>query len=141
MIIEDSISNTIRAALMSNFCREFNTSFCCHSKSWVFKASDLLLRFVQILCPVVFVAEIGIQHFPVLGSVTISCIEICYCWQFFCDCIVDKNIVMEKVDVIRLIRTILDGSNYAIWSQKMSNFLKGRRLGRIVTGSVTKPIK
>lgn len=48
---------------------------------------------------------------------------------------------MEKLDVIQPIRTTLDGLNYALWSQEMSSFLKGRRLWRIVIGSVTKPVK
>ena len=48
---------------------------------------------------------------------------------------------MEKLDVIQPIKTILDGLNFAIWSQEMSSFLKGRRLWRIVTGSVLAPVQ
>lgn len=48
---------------------------------------------------------------------------------------------MEKVEVIQPIKTILDGLNYAIWSQEMSSFLKGKRLWRIVSGSIAKPSK
>ena len=48
---------------------------------------------------------------------------------------------MEKVDVVQPIKTILDGSNYAIWSQEMSNFLKERRLWLYVSGDIAKPTK
>ena len=46
---------------------------------------------------------------------------------------------MEKLDLVQPIRTILDGFNYAIWSQEMSSFLKGRKLWRIVTEDIPKP--
>ena len=45
------------------------------------------------------------------------------------------------MDVIQPIKIILDGFDYAIWSQEMSSFLKGRRLWRIVTGSVLAPVQ
>lgn len=48
---------------------------------------------------------------------------------------------MEKVEVIQPIKTTLDGLNYAIWSQEMPSFLKGKRLWRIVSDSITKPVK
>ena len=47
---------------------------------------------------------------------------------------------MEKVDVTQALEPFWM-LNYAKWSQEMSSFLKGRRLWRIVTSSITKPIK
>ncbi|KAA0045094.1 putative mitochondrial protein [Cucumis melo var. makuwa] len=48
---------------------------------------------------------------------------------------------MEKGDIARPISTILDGSNYITWANQMRSFLIGRKLWRIVTGDITKPIK
>uniref|UniRef100_A0A9I9EFS5 DUF4219 domain-containing protein n=1 Tax=Cucumis melo TaxID=3656 RepID=A0A9I9EFS5_CUCME len=48
---------------------------------------------------------------------------------------------MEKNDVTRPINTILDGTNYITWAHQMRSFLIGRKLWRIVTGDITKPIK
>jgi len=48
---------------------------------------------------------------------------------------------MEKLDVVQPIKTIMHGSNYVIWSQEMSSFLKGRWLWRYATGEITNPIK
>ncbi|KAL0549030.1 hypothetical protein IC582_013510 [Cucumis melo] len=48
---------------------------------------------------------------------------------------------MQKNNVARLISTILDGTNYITWAHLMRSFLIGRKLWRIVTGDITKPIK
>lgn len=48
---------------------------------------------------------------------------------------------MEKLDVVQPMKTIMDGSNYVIWSQEMSSFLKGRRLWRYATGEIARPTK
>ncbi|KAL0539908.1 hypothetical protein IC582_024129 [Cucumis melo] len=48
---------------------------------------------------------------------------------------------MEKNDVARPISTILDGTNYITWAHQMRSFLIGRKLWRIVTGDITKPVK
>lgn len=34
-----------------------------------------------------------------------------------------------------------DGSNYVLWAQGMSSFLKGRKLWRYITGNINKPVK
>ncbi|XP_050935712.1 uncharacterized protein LOC127144183 [Cucumis melo] len=47
---------------------------------------------------------------------------------------------MEKSDIARPIST-LDGSNYITWAHQMRSFLIGRKLWRIVTGDITKPVK
>jgi len=39
-----------------------------------------------------------------------------------------KYTAMETVKVIQPIKTTLAGSNYAMWSQEMSSFLKEKRL-------------
>ncbi|KAA0066596.1 Zinc finger, CCHC-type [Cucumis melo var. makuwa] len=51
------------------------------------------------------------------------------------------QIYLEKNDVARLISTILDGTNYITWAHQMRSFLIGRKLWRIVTGDITKPVK
>ena len=38
-----------------------------------------------------------------------------------------------------LISLIFDGTNYILWAQAMSSFLKGKKLWRVVTGDVLKP--
>ena len=38
------------------------------------------------------------------------------------------------------ISVILDGTNYVIWAQAMSGFLKGKKLRRIITVDVSKPV-
>ena len=44
-------------------------------------------------------------------------------------------------DIIRPITIMLDGPiSYHAWSQKMTVFLKGRKLWRYVTSSIPKPI-
>ncbi|XP_031739694.1 uncharacterized protein LOC105434738 [Cucumis sativus] len=48
---------------------------------------------------------------------------------------------MEKHEVARPISTILDGTNYITWAHQMRSFLIGRKLWRIVTGDITKPVK
>ncbi|KAK9100395.1 hypothetical protein Scep_023825 [Stephania cephalantha] len=45
----------------------------------------------------------------------------------------------EKDAVSRPISTILDGSNYPLWSQQIKSFLIGHKLWRIVTGDIVKP--
>ena len=48
---------------------------------------------------------------------------------------------MEKHEVARPISTILDGTNYITWAHQMRSFFIGRKLWRIVTGDITKPVK
>lgn len=48
---------------------------------------------------------------------------------------------MEKTNISFPINVILNGSNYVIWTQKMSNFLKGRKLWQYVTNDIPKPLK
>ena len=48
---------------------------------------------------------------------------------------------MNRHDASHPISVILNGSNYVLWAQAMSSFLKGKKLWRIVTGDVTKPVK
>ncbi|KAK9157347.1 hypothetical protein Scep_003921 [Stephania cephalantha] len=45
----------------------------------------------------------------------------------------------EKDEVSRPISTILDDSNYLLWSQHIKSFLIGRKLWRIVTRDIVKP--
>ncbi|GFY89916.1 hypothetical protein Acr_07g0001130 [Actinidia rufa] len=46
---------------------------------------------------------------------------------------------MDRSEVARPIIITLDGPNYIPWSQAMSNFLKGRKLWRYVTGDIKAP--
>ena len=39
------------------------------------------------------------------------------------------------------ISVVLDGTNYVLWAQAMSGFLKGKKLWRIITGDVCKPVQ
>ncbi|CAL5387066.1 unnamed protein product [Camellia sinensis] len=48
---------------------------------------------------------------------------------------------MDRHDASHPISVILNGSNYVLWAQAMSSFLKGKKLWRIVTGDVAKPVK
>ncbi|KAF7144159.1 hypothetical protein RHSIM_Rhsim05G0139800 [Rhododendron simsii] len=48
---------------------------------------------------------------------------------------------MEKIDAAQPISITLDGSNYILWAQAMTSFLKGKKLWRIITGDVIKPVK
>ncbi|KAF7123618.1 hypothetical protein RHSIM_Rhsim12G0018900 [Rhododendron simsii] len=48
---------------------------------------------------------------------------------------------MEKMDAGQPISITLDGSNYILWAQAMTSFLKGKKLWRIITGDVIKPVK
>ncbi|XP_050939328.1 uncharacterized protein LOC127148935 [Cucumis melo] len=48
---------------------------------------------------------------------------------------------MEKSEIARPISTILDGSNYITWTNKIKSFLIGRKLWRIVTGDIAKRTK
>lgn len=48
---------------------------------------------------------------------------------------------MDRHDASRPISIILDGSNYVLWAQAMSSFLKGRKIWLIITGDVTKLVK
>ncbi|KAF7153584.1 hypothetical protein RHSIM_Rhsim01G0194900 [Rhododendron simsii] len=48
---------------------------------------------------------------------------------------------MERTDVAQPISITLDGSNYILWAQAMTSFLKGKKLWRIITGDVIKPVK
>ncbi|XP_028053745.1 uncharacterized protein LOC114258087 [Camellia sinensis] len=48
---------------------------------------------------------------------------------------------MDRPDASHPISVILDGSNYVLWAQAMSSFLKGKKLWRIITGDITQPVK
>lgn len=48
---------------------------------------------------------------------------------------------MEKIDAAQPISITLDGSNYILWAQAMTSFLKGKKLWRIITGDVIKPVQ
>ena len=48
---------------------------------------------------------------------------------------------MEKLDISRPISTIIDDTNYTIWAQGMRSFFIGRKLWRVVTGDITKPVR
>ncbi|KAF7137487.1 hypothetical protein RHSIM_Rhsim07G0087400 [Rhododendron simsii] len=48
---------------------------------------------------------------------------------------------MERTDAAQPISITLDGSNYILWAQAMTSFLKGKKLWRIITGDVIKPVK
>jgi hypothetical protein len=48
---------------------------------------------------------------------------------------------MAQNEIIRHVQTILDGTNYMVWSQSMRSFLKGRKLLLYVIGEVKKPVK
>ncbi|KAK9128931.1 hypothetical protein Syun_017728 [Stephania yunnanensis] len=45
----------------------------------------------------------------------------------------------ENDEVLRPISTILDGSNYPLWSHQIKSFLIGHKLWRIVMGDIVKP--
>ncbi|KAG6529366.1 hypothetical protein ZIOFF_011564 [Zingiber officinale] len=51
------------------------------------------------------------------------------------------QIDMDKSEISRPIVTILNGSNYTLWSQRIKSFLIGRKLWRIITGDIVKPIR
>ena len=46
---------------------------------------------------------------------------------------------MERPDTSHPISITMDGTNYVIWAQAMSSFLRGRKFWRIVTGDITEP--
>jgi transposase InsO family protein len=48
---------------------------------------------------------------------------------------------MAQNEIIHHVQTVLDGTNYMVWSQSMRSFLKGRKLWLYVTGEVKKPVK
>ncbi|KAH7845384.1 hypothetical protein Vadar_001385 [Vaccinium darrowii] len=48
---------------------------------------------------------------------------------------------MERSDAAQPISITLDVTNYVLWAQAMSSFIKGKKLWRIITGDVVKPIK
>lgn len=48
---------------------------------------------------------------------------------------------MERSDAGQPISITLDGTNYVLWAQAMSSFIKGKKLWRIITGNVVKPTK
>jgi hypothetical protein len=45
---------------------------------------------------------------------------------------------MAQNEIIHHVQTVLDGTNYMLWSQSMRSFLKGRKLWLYVTGEVKK---
>jgi transposase InsO family protein len=48
---------------------------------------------------------------------------------------------MAQNEILHHVQTVLDGTNYMVWSQSMRSFLKGRKLWLYVTGEVKKPVK
>lgn len=48
---------------------------------------------------------------------------------------------MEKLRISHPISIILNGTNYVIWAQEMSGFLKGWKLWHCDTSGIPEPIK
>ena len=48
---------------------------------------------------------------------------------------------MAQNEILHHVQTVLDGTNYMVWSQSMRSFLKGCKLWLYVTGEVKKPLK
>ncbi|KAG5554787.1 hypothetical protein RHGRI_012369 [Rhododendron griersonianum] len=49
---------------------------------------------------------------------------------------------MQRLDsAAQPISITLDGTNYVLWAQAMSSFLKGKKLWRVITGDIIKPKK
>ena len=48
---------------------------------------------------------------------------------------------MDRAEIAHPIPIVLDGSNYVIWAQAMSGFIKGKRLWRIINGTLNKPVQ
>ena len=48
---------------------------------------------------------------------------------------------MERSSSARPISTLLDGSNYVLWTHAMFSFIKGNHLWRYIIGKVTSPIR
>ncbi|XP_059454959.1 uncharacterized protein LOC132185165 [Corylus avellana] len=48
---------------------------------------------------------------------------------------------MAQNEIFHHVQTVLDGTNYMLWSQSMRSFLKGRKLWLYVTGEIQKPVK
>ena len=46
---------------------------------------------------------------------------------------------MEHLDVAHYVSIILDGSNYPLWAQAMTSFLKGKKYWPIITVILTQP--
>lgn len=47
---------------------------------------------------------------------------------------------MAQVHVSQIIHIIFDGTNYSYWAQVFQNFLRGHKIWKYVTSSVTLPI-
>jgi hypothetical protein len=48
---------------------------------------------------------------------------------------------MAQNEIIHHVQTILDGTNYMVWSPSMCSFLKSRKLWLYVTREIKKPVK
>ena len=48
---------------------------------------------------------------------------------------------MDRPDIAKPITVSSDGTNYVLWAQEMSSFLRGRKLWRYVTGDIVEPQK
>ncbi|KAF7145556.1 hypothetical protein RHSIM_Rhsim04G0107400 [Rhododendron simsii] len=48
---------------------------------------------------------------------------------------------MQRLDSAQPISITLDGTNYVLWAQAMSSFLRGKKLWRVITGDIIKPTK
>jgi len=48
---------------------------------------------------------------------------------------------MEKSEYACPISVILNGANYIHWAQAMTNFLKARKVWRIVTRDIIEPVR
>ncbi|KAF7124254.1 hypothetical protein RHSIM_Rhsim12G0049700 [Rhododendron simsii] len=48
---------------------------------------------------------------------------------------------MDRSDASQPISVTLDGTNFVLWAQAMSSFLKGKKLWHVITGEVIKPTR
>ncbi|KAG5545529.1 hypothetical protein RHGRI_017883 [Rhododendron griersonianum] len=48
---------------------------------------------------------------------------------------------MDRSEASQPISVTLDGTNFVLWAQAMSSFLKGKKLWRVITGEVIKPTR
>lgn len=48
---------------------------------------------------------------------------------------------MDRSDASQPISVTLDGTNFVLWAQAMSSFLKGKKLWRVIAGEVIKPTR
>lgn len=54
---------------------------------------------------------------------------------------IGKLHIMDQLQAPLPIHIILNGSNYILWAQEISSFLRGRWLWRYITGDIREPTK